>query len=183
MKRIKTLLVLLILILPFIFSSCETEEEFGKDFAIGIPETGRYFKIQVDDIVWQGDDFPQMQLTTDNLRLDFIVCTDYDIRVFKKRVYINAVMNDDGSFSNYSVQYIQNKVWNDTGGYFDFEEWMIYQSGALKILKNENGLVNAKFTGKLKPPPGSKYRDEANVIIYFQEFPINPVSTKDLILN
>ena len=179
MKRINTLSILLILIIPFLFSSCETEEEFGKDFWIGIPETGRYFKIQVDDIVWQGDDFPQMQLTTDNRRLDFVVCTDYDIREFKKRVYINAALNNDGSFSNYTVQYIENKVWNDIKGVFEFKEWMIYQSGTLKILKNENGLVNAKFTGKLKPPHDSRYRDDANVIIYFQEFPINQTSVSN----
>ena len=185
MKRITTLSILIILIFPFIFSSCKEEEEFGKDFWVGIPSSGTYFKIQVDDMIWEGDDFMQMYAKKGiqgdgSSMLDLVVCTDIEnmINTVKRKVYIYVKVNTDGSFSNYRVQYIKNKSKSPYGSYFDFEEWMEYRSGSLKIIKNEGGKITAKFTGKLRI--ANNLRADANVIIYFQEFPIQPEPGKSL---
>jgi len=171
--------------IPFIFSSCKTDEKNKIIFEEGIPPTGTYFKIQVDDSVWEGDNFAQMHVKTEpqgagyNM-LDFIVCTDIEngINVINTKVYISVKENQDNSFSNYRVQYIKNKSYNPSDKYFNFDEWMEYKSGSLKIINNEGGKITAKFIGTLKA--ANNYREDADVIIYFQEFPVNPAYGKDL---
>ena len=55
MKRIKSIYVLLVLILPILFSSCDPEESFEPKFEDGIPPTGLYVKAKIGDVVWQGN--------------------------------------------------------------------------------------------------------------------------------
>lgn len=187
MKRITILSVLLVLIIPFIFSSCEPEEKDEPKFEEGIPSTGIYFKAKIGDVVWEGDNFPEMFAKTEpqgaeNRMFDFVTCTDYEdgITTIRNRAYVHVNVKDDGSFSNYRTQYVKNKSYNPAG-YFNFDEWMESNSGTLKIIKNENGKITAKYTGVLKPV--NNYADEVKVIFYFQEFPINPVYAKNIKLN
>lgn len=184
MKRITTLSILIILIFPFIFSSCEKEEEFGKDFWVGIPSSGTYFKIQVDNTIWEGDidSFKQMYVKTepdgsDYKTFDFVVCTELEngINVIQKKVYINVKVNDDNYFSNYRVQYIKEKS-GPVNGHYNFDEWMEYKTGSLTIVKKDEIKMTAKFKGTLKA--ANNYREDADVMIYFQEFPINPTYSK-----
>jgi hypothetical protein len=110
--------------------------------------------------------------------IDFVACSDLDnmITLIRNRVYVHVSVNDDGSFSGYRVQYVKNKSYNSLGSYFNFDEWMEYENGSLNVIKNENGKITAKFTGKLSPV--NNYAEDVDVIIYFQEFPINPVAKK-----
>jgi len=183
MKRIKSIYVLLVLILPILFSSCDPEESFEPKFEDGIPPTGLYFKAKIGDVVWQGNDLAQMFSKTEpqgseNKMIDFVACSDLDnmITLIRNRVYVHVNVNDDGCFSGYRVQYVKNKSYSNTGGYFNFDEWMEYENGSLNVIKNENGRITAKFTGKLSPV--NNYAEDVDVIIYFQEFPINPVVKK-----
>jgi hypothetical protein len=171
MKRIKSIYVLLVLILPILFSSCDPEESFEPKFEDGIPPTGLYFKAKIGDVVWQGNDLAQMFSKTEPQGSENKMIT-----LIRNRVYVHVNVNDDGSFSGYRVQYVKNKSYSNTGGYFNFDEWMEYENGSLNVIKNENGRITAKFTGKLSPV--NNYAEDVDVIIYFQEFPINPVVKK-----
>lgn len=184
MKRIRALSVIFILIIPFVFLSCNSEDKNKINFEEGIPSSGTYFKIQVDDIVLAGDDFLQMHVNTSpqgagyNM-FDFIVCSNIEngINIIDTKVYISVKENDDNSFSNYRVQYIKNKIFDPIGKFFNFEEWMEYKTGSLNVIRNDGNTITAKFTGTLKA--ANNYREDAQVIIYFQEFPINPTYTEN----
>ena len=181
MKRFTTFSILCALLLPLFFSGCKddtTETPFNES----IPSSGLYFKMKIGDRVWEGKNMPEMFVKTEpegaaSKMLDFIVCTDDetnpDITKIGQRIYLHANVNDNGSFSNYNIVYKKNAT---TTYPTSFDEYMNYKSGTLTVISQTEDKITAKFTGVLSPV--NDYAENVSVIIYFQEFPLNRLTSK-----
>ncbi len=175
MKRFITISVIVLLIFPFIFWSCK-EDKDDYNFDEGIPSDGFYFKSKFDDIIWEGNTFPEMMVKTEPIgaeekMYEFIACSEDQsnpsILNIRYRVYLRVKVNKDGSFSDYRVQFFKDK---STSVPSHFEEYMEYKSGNLEIIDRTDNTVTAIFRGVLKRVNG--YGEDAETTIYFQEFPI-----------
>lgn len=181
MKRFTTFSILFALLLPFVFSGCKEDTEEAP-FNESIPSSGLYFKIKIGDRVWEGNNMPEMFVKTEpegeaSKMLDFIVCTDDEtnpaITKIGQRLYLHANVNDDGSFSNYNIVYKKNAT---TTYPTSFDEYMNYKSGTLTVISQTEDKITAKFIGVLSPV--NNYAEDVNVIIYFQDFPLDRVKKK-----
>lgn len=180
MKRFTTFSILIALLLPFVFSACSQKEEDNNGNPI--PESGIYFKMKRGNNIWEGANITEMYVKTepDNANykmLDFTVCTDdqtnSNLATIGQWLYLHVQVNEDGSFSNYSVKYAKNKT---TTYPIHFDEYMEYKSGTLTVIYKDENKITARFEGVLHPVNG--YAEDQHVVIYFQEFPLSRAKKK-----
>lgn len=180
MRRQITNSILVLFLIPFLFSGCK-EEKVEYDFNEGIPASGVFFKAQFDDIVWENNHLPEMMVKTEpygaqEKMYEFIACSEDQanpsILNIRYRVYLRVNVNSDGSFSNYRVQFFKDK---STTVPSHFDEYMEYSSGSLQIISQTENTVTAIFKGVLKRANNYNEDKEVNTTIYFQEFPIHRI--------
>ncbi|MDR0972113.1 MAG: hypothetical protein LBM25_07000 [Bacteroidales bacterium] len=184
MKKIGGIILAFLIVVPVFFYSCKEEEKEEVPFERSIPSKGIYFKAQIGDVIWEGASLAEMYAkrepigSEDYKMIDLIACTDDEsdpnLAIVRKRVYAHVQILEDGSFANYRVQYQENK---STTYPIAFEQWFEYKSGSLKVINATDSTITARFDGVLENVYDYE-TEEKNVILYFQEFPIEAVLFK-----
>ena len=167
----------LVLAVFMVLVSCE-EEVIIEDNPI--PNSGQYFKMKLgDNLVWRGDYFPTMYVKTEpeddtNRFIDFIVSTqdisDSKVEILDKYLVLHVMVNSDGSFSNYNLQYYEDRTL--TAYPISFSKAMFYKSGELKIIENNGDIISGRFVGQMVDVYDRD--DIRDVEIDFQEFNSSP---------
>lgn len=181
MRRISIISVLMALVLSIGFISCEKDPNIDDS---PIPQKGLYFKMKLgEDKMWRGNSFPTMYAKTeapgeDNKFIDFVVSTqsliDTNVTKLDQYLILHVKVNPDGSFSNYNVQYYEDRVVDVYP--IEFSKLMYYKSGSLTLRENADGKISGKFEGKMQDIYENE--DIRDVVIEFQEFPLSPAKKK-----
>lgn len=181
MRRISIISVLMALVLSIGFISCEKDPDIDDS---PIPQSGLYFKMKLgDDMMWRGNNLPTMYAKSEapgemNKFFDFVVCTqsltDTNVTKLDQYLILHVKVNPDGSFSNYNVQYYEDRVVDQYP--IEFSKLMYYKSGKLTLTENKDNKLSGKFEGKMQDIYDNE--DIREIVIEFQEFPLSPVKKK-----
>lgn len=174
MKKINIFFILSVLVFSLGFISCNPDADIDDT---PIPNSGLYFKMKMgDNYVWRGNNLPTMYVKTEapgsiNKFIDFIICTqslnDSSVTKLDKYLMLHVQVNSSGNFSNYNVQYFENKSVDKYP--ITYTKFMYYKSGFLVLSKNAEGKISGKFQGKMIDIYDSD--DLREVEIEFQDFP------------